>query len=182
MSLENIREKEIQKKEREKGGASRPRPRFSTAGRSWPSPPARLSPPRARARIHARRPAAPCRRGEPAELCRRVARMRRGGHALVGHQEPGSCSPPPPLPFALVHSPSLALSPLLGACKAPPHMWPARHCAFLHRLASASCSPLHCEAPEPLQSRSTGPAPRVDGEQRHRSAMAGGELAPGHGG
>ena len=59
----------------------------------------------------------------------------------------------------------------------PPRVWPARHHAFLHRLDSAPCSPLHRDAPEPLQSRSTGLAPRVDGEQRHRSAMAGGELA-----
>jgi len=59
----------------------------------------------------------------------------------------------------------------------PPRVWSARHRASRHRLASASCSPLHRDAREPLQSRSTGPAPRVDGEQRHRSAMAGGELA-----
>ena len=136
MSLENIREKEIQKKEREKGGASRPRPRFSTAGRSWPSPPARLSPPRARARVHARRPAAPCRRGEPAEPCRRVAPMRQGGHALVGHQErptalasPSSSICARPLPLSRSRSPeqqqrprhrpplSLTLgAPLLGSC------------------------------------------------------------------
>ena len=62
----------------------------------------------------------------------------------------------------------------------PPRAWSARHRAFWHRLVSASCLPLHRDAREPLQSRSTGPAPRVDGEQRHRSAMAGGELALVH--
>jgi len=90
MSLENIWEKKKfkQKMEKGKGGASRPRPRFWPAGRSWPSPRARLPPPCARARVHARRAAAPCHRCEPAGLYRRMARMRRGGHALVGHQEP----------------------------------------------------------------------------------------------
>ena len=57
-------------------------------------------------------------------------------------------------------------------------VWPARHPAFLRLLASASCSPLHRKAPKPSQTRSTGPAPRVDGEQRHHSTMASDELTP----
>ena len=87
------------------------------------------------------------------------------GHAserLVTHGEPPSPS---------LSSPARA---------PPPRAWSARHRASRHRLVSASCSPLHRDAREPLQSRSTGPAPRVDGEQRHRSAMAGGELALVH--
>jgi len=86
MCIENIWEKEIKKKEKGalagRGLASGP---LAEAGlvheRAFP-------PPRTRTRVHARRPAAPCRHGEPARLCRRVARMRRGGHVVVGHQEP----------------------------------------------------------------------------------------------
>ena len=67
---------------------------------------------------------------------------------------------------------------LSSVARAPsPRVWPARYLGFLHRLASASWSPLQREAPVPLQSRSTGLAPRVDGEQRHRSTMARSELA-----
>ena len=80
MNLEKELRKEIQKKEKVKEGASRPRPRFWPAGRSRPSPPAPAPRPRART-------ATPCRRGEPAELGRRVACMRRLGRALGGHQE-----------------------------------------------------------------------------------------------
>ena len=73
--------------EKGKGGASRKRPRFWPAGRSQPSLPARhplpaLAP---APRPHART-AAPRRRGTPAAFGRRVARMRRLGRALVGHQ------------------------------------------------------------------------------------------------
>ena len=97
---------------RERGGASRPQPRFWPVGRSRPSPRACLPCPRARARVHARWPAAPCRRGEPAGLYRCVARMRRGGHALVGHREPPVTLASPsssiracPLPLSHSHSP-----------------------------------------------------------------------------
>jgi len=73
------------KMEKGKGGASRPPPRFWPAGQSRPSPRTRHAP--SRTRVHVWRPTAPCRRGEPVGLCRRVARMRRPGHVLVDHQE-----------------------------------------------------------------------------------------------
>ena len=232
--------KRISKKlKREKGDASRPRPRFWPAGRSRPSSPARLHLPspapastrdgrprraavasrqgsattwractgvdapsrppgapghaRLPLRCHSRSPALPLslsrprsartehrhrhwssepRSGRSSSTCEPFVnsslrelrpRFAVAGHAserLVTHGEP--------------RSPSLS-----SPARAPsPRVWPARHRAFLHRLASASCSPLHHEAPEPLQSRSTRLAPRVDVEQRHRSAMASGELAP----
>ena len=60
----------------------------------------------------------------------------------------------------------------------PPRAKSACLPASWSRLVSASCSPRHRDAREPRQSRSTGPAPRDGGEQRRRSAMAGGGLAP----
>ena len=93
------------------------------------------------------------------ELCPHFAVAGHASGRLVTHGEPSSPS---------LSSPTRA---------PPPRVWPARHRASRNRLASASCSPLYRNTPEPLQSRSTGPAPRVGGEQRHRSAMAGGELA-----
>ena len=64
--------KEIQKIEKGKG---------ALAGRSWPSSPAPAPAPRPRARTAALR-----RRGTPAAFGCRVARMRRLGRALLGHQ------------------------------------------------------------------------------------------------
>ena len=93
------------------------------------------------------------------------ARFAIAGHTserLVTHGEP--CSPSLSCP---ARAPS-------------PHMWLAHHRALLRLLASTSRSPLHHEAPRRFQSHSTGPAPRVDSEPRHRSAMAGGELGPVH--
>ena len=75
----------------------------------------RVSPLPAPAPASTRQTAAPCRRGEPAELGRRVAHMRRPRCALVGHQKhpaaPASssaaiCAPP----LSLLLYPSLARS------------------------------------------------------------------------
>jgi len=109
MSLEKYLKKEIKKNRKGKGGASRLRPRFWPAGQSRPSPLARHPPPRASARasVHART-AVPRRLGGPAELGRRVVRMRRGGRTLVGHQV---CPAAPASSPAARRAPPLSLSP-----------------------------------------------------------------------
>ena len=103
--------------EKKKGGASRPRPHFWPAGRSRPSPPA-LAPfpapaPAPRPRV---RTAAPRRRGTPAELGRHVARMRRLGRTLVGHQVRPVASAFAP---AARRAPPLALSLSLACAQQP---------------------------------------------------------------
>jgi len=109
MSLEKyLKKKKFKKNGKGKGGASRPRPCFWPAGRSRPSTPARHLP--RRACVHMRT-AVPRRSGEPAELVRRVARMRRGGRTLVGHQvRPAAPASSPAArhapPFSLSSSPS----------------------------------------------------------------------------
>ena len=139
-----------------KGGASRSRPRFWPVGRSQPSPPARfplLAPapaPRPRART-----AAPQRRGTPAAFGRRVARMRRLGRALVGHQvRPATLTFAPAArrtrPLAL----SLSLSPARSRSRAA-----ARHCRrrselfFLAAPASSLPSATTSDSASPFASR-----------------------------
>ena len=122
MLLEENLRKEIQKKwKREKGGASRPRPRFWPTGRSRLGPPA-LSPPPfpalapASARGRPRRDAV-ARRQDLAAAWRACGSEDASWSATRSAR---SRSPPPPLPFAPLSSLSLALSPSLRARRAPP--------------------------------------------------------------
>ena len=106
--------------EKGKGGASRPRPRFWPAGRSWPSPPALAPSSRSRRRrVHAR--GRPC-RDAVARRQHSAAAWRACGDLDV----PWSATrfarprpPSPPLPDALLRSLSRSLS-RPHAAAAPP--------------------------------------------------------------
>ena len=146
--------------EKGKGGASRLRPRFWPTGRSRPSPPA-LAPfpalvlaPRPRVRT-----AAPCRCCEPAELGRRVARMRWLGRALLGHQERPVAIASVPAAICAHHlllSRSLALAPraqstavAIGAPSSASTVLPQRvsHSSIRPSPRSALASPLRNTPP-----------------------------------
>ena len=81
------------------------------------SPLAKASPARARTPLSSspgsrpRATAVPCRHGESAGRCRRVAAMQRHGHALVGHQEPPDA---PASPSSLICDARPSLSPSLS--------------------------------------------------------------------
>ena len=118
--------------------------------------------------------AAPCRRGEPAELGRRVARMRRIRRGLVGHQvRPAAFASVP----AARCTPLLALSPSLSLALSS-NSTAARHCRRRSELfslpapASSLPSASTSESVSPFRtpcSRSTALGkPRVFG-RAHRS-------------
>ena len=129
--------KEIQKNRKRERGALGGRGLTSgplaEAGPARPRSPPSPRPHRARART-----AAPCRRGAPAELGRRVTRMRQPGRALVGHQERPAASASA---SAAICAPPLALSPFgrsRAATAAPPRAIIADDLELLSRLAQAS--------------------------------------------
>ena len=156
--------------EKGKGGASRLRPRFWPAGRSWPSPPA-LTPlpatapaPRPRART-----ATPLRHGTPAAFDRRVARMRRLGRALVGHEVRPTA---PAFAPAARHAPPLALSTSLPPTRSSSRA-AARHC---RRCSELSFPPaLTSSLPSATTSDTASPF-RI---QRSRSIALGKPHGPG---
>ena len=119
--------------EKRKGGASRPRPHFWPTGRSRPSPPALTPFPALTPATCARaRTTAPCRRGEPAELGRSVAHMRRLGRALVGHEV---CPAPSAFAPAARRTPPLALSLFLSPARSSSRT-ATRHCCRRSELSS----------------------------------------------
>ena len=170
MNLEKIGEKKLKKIEKGKGGASRPRPHFWPTGRSRPSPPTLAPfPALAPAPCPRARTAALCRRGELAELGRHVARMRRLGRALVGHQVRPAASAFAP---AARHAPPLALS----LCPSPARSssrTAARHC---RRRSELSPTP----APTPsLPSATTSDSASSFRTPCSRSITLGESRAPG---
>ena len=131
--------------------------------------PALAPAPRPRART-----AAPCRRGEPAELGRRVARLRWLGRALVGHQVRPAVSASVP---AARGTPLLALSPSLSLARSSSRT-AARHCrrrsellslpALASSLSSASTSDSVLPFRTPCSCSTALGKPRVPG-RAHRS-------------